>query len=82
MTIVNNVSGKQLTIYAMIDSGADRDVVSASVVNELDIPTKLVQMKVITVDNSIIENRHLASFSLQSLDGGRFIDKRERHSTL
>ena len=52
----------------MIDSGADRDVVSASVVNELSIPTKLVQMEVITVDNSIIENRRLASFSLQSLD--------------
>ena len=40
----------------MIDSGADRDVVSASVVNELGISTKLVQMEVITVDNSVIEN--------------------------
>ena len=53
VTIMNNLSGASMNIYAMIDSGADRDVISAGVIHQLLISTTTVQMTVFTVDNGI-----------------------------
>ena len=38
----------------MLDTGADRDVISEAVVKDLDIETTTTEMRVITVDNEIV----------------------------
>ena len=53
----------------MLDSGADRDVISETVIEELNIATKEMDMRVITVDNSTTNRRSLASFVVESVDG-------------
>ena len=58
----------------MIDSGADRDVISHDVIKHLRISTNMVQMKVVTVDNCVTENRLLASFTLRSTNSEYIID--------
>ena len=63
-----------MTIFAMIDSGADRDVISHDVIKHLRISTNMVQMKVVTVDNCVTENRLLASFTLRSTNSEYIID--------
>ena len=74
VVIVNCVSGEEKTIFAMIDSGADRDVISHNVIKDLRISTNMVQMKVVTVDNCVTENRLLASFTLRSTNSEYIID--------
>ena len=58
----------------MIDSGADRDVISTSVIRSLLIPTKTVQMTVITVGSHVVEDRFIASFTMQSVDEEYIVD--------
>ena len=58
----------------MIDSGADRDVINKSVIDNLLISMKVVQMKVVTVDSCVIEDRLLASFTMQSVDAEYVVD--------
>ena len=58
----------------MIDSGADRDVISTSVIRSLLIPTKTVQMTVITVGSYVVEDRFIASFTMQSVDEEYIVD--------
>ena len=74
VVIVNCASGEEMTIFAMIDSGADRDVISHDVIKHLRISTNMVQMKVVTVDNCVTENRLLASFTLRSTNSEYIID--------
>ena len=58
----------------MIDSGADRDVISTNVIRSLLIPTKTVQMTVITVGSRVVEDRFIASFTMQSVDEEYVVD--------
>ena len=53
----------------MLDTGADRDVISEAVVKDLDIETTTTEMRVITVDNEIVSKGSMASFTIESLDG-------------
>ena len=53
----------------MLDSGADRDVISETVIEELNIATKEMEMRVITVDHCATNRRSLASFVVESVDG-------------
>ena len=48
----------------MLDSGADRDVISETVIEELNIATKEMEMRVITVDHCATNRRSLASWNL------------------
>ena len=74
VVIVNCVSGEEKTIFAMINSGADRDVISHDIIKDLRISTNVVQMKVVTVDNCVTKNRLLASFTLCSTNSDYIID--------
>ena len=56
-------------INAMIDTGADRDVISNRLVSKLDIDVVQTVLRVVTVDHEIVTERPLASFSIESLDG-------------
>ena len=53
----------------MLDSGADRDVISEAVIEELNIATIEMEMRVNTVDHSVTNRRSLASFVVESVDG-------------
>ena len=53
----------------MLDSGADRDVISEAVIEELNIATIEMEMRVNTVDHSVTNRRSLASFVVESMDG-------------
>ena len=53
----------------MLDSGADRDVISETVIQDLEIETTTTNMRVITVDNEMVSKRTMASFIIESLDG-------------
>ena len=66
--IRNEASGCSKTVYGIIDSGADRDVISEEVIKDLAIKTKATDMRVITVDNEIVSRRTTASFTIESLD--------------
>ena len=66
--IGNKESGCSKVVYGIIDSGADRDVISEEVIKDLEIETKTTEMRVITVDNEIVSKRTTASFTVESLD--------------
>ena len=53
----------------MIDTGADRDVISERLTKRLDIDVNQTVLRVVTVDHEIVTERPLASFSVESLDG-------------
>ena len=67
--ILHPSTGRSKVVYGMLDSGADRDVISETVIEELKITTKEMDMRVITVDNSTTNRRSLASFIVESVDG-------------
>ena len=66
--VTNDKTGKDKTIYAMLDSGADTDFISDTVVEELDIWTWEKDMTVVTVDQNLMSKRILASFTIGSVD--------------
>ena len=53
----------------MVDTGADRDVISECLTKRLNIDIVKTVLRVVTVDNKICTERPLASFSIESLDG-------------
>ena len=53
----------------MLDSGADRDVISETIIEDMGITTREMDMRVVTVDNSMTNRRSLASFTVESVDG-------------
>ena len=53
----------------MVDTGADRDVISECLTKRLDIDVVKTVLRVVTVDHEIITERPLASFSVESMDG-------------
>ena len=52
----------------MLDSGADRDVISEEVVEALAIETTIMNMRVVTVDQEVVSKRTMASFTIESLN--------------
>ena len=52
----------------MIDTGADRDVISGNMITRLDIPTVITELRVVTVDHQLTAERPLASFIIESLN--------------
>ena len=52
----------------MIDSGADRDVISEAITQRLGLETTWTDLRVVTVDNEISSKRKLAKFSIESLE--------------
>ena len=67
--IVNLLSGASTLINAMIDTGANQDVISERLTKGLDIHVHMTVLRVVTVDNEICTECPLASFSIESLDG-------------
>ena len=62
------ISGANVIVNAMIDSGADRDVISETITRQLGLETTWTELRVVTVDNEISSSRKLAKFSIESLE--------------
>ena len=68
-TITNPVSGKTERIYALIDSGADRDYLSTDLGERLGLITKEEWMTITTVKDTREELTETTSLTLGSTDG-------------
>ena len=66
--VIDNRSGASTTVYAMLDTGSDRDVISERIVDELNILTSSKLMTVKTVNSEDTRHRNVADFRLESLD--------------
>ena len=51
-------------MYGLLDSGADRDVISEKLVKRLSLSSMTTILKVVTVGNEITSERELADFTL------------------
>ena len=68
-TITNPISGKTERIYALIDSGADRDYLSTDLGVRLGLITKEELMTITTVKDTKEEWTETTSLILGSVDG-------------
>ena len=68
MRVVNLCNGSSTEVYALLDSGSDRDVVSDDVRDALGLSVHSQRMSVKTLDSVIVGNRSTTSFILESLD--------------
>ena len=69
VTITNPVSGRSERIYALIDSGADRDYLSTDLGERLGLITKEEWMSITTVKDTREEWTETTSLVLGSTDG-------------
>ena len=53
----------------MLHSGVDREVISKLMIEDMGIATREMDMRVVTVDNSMRNRRSLASFTVESVGG-------------
>ena len=67
--VKNNESSVERDIYAMLDSGSDRDVICSKLVDEMMLSTISRPMTINTVDSSETRHRSLASFTIGSIGG-------------
>ena len=64
---MENESGR--LVYAMLDSGSDRDVISEELIADLELAQKRKTVTVQTVEGSITEHRQFVDIRIQSIDG-------------
>ena len=67
--IKNDETDEAKDIYALLDSGSDRDVICVGLVDEMKLATISKPMTINTVDSSETRHRLLASFSINSVGG-------------
>ena len=72
--IVNRGNGSSTEVYALLDSGSDRDVISNDVKDALGLSVLSQRMSVKTLDSVIVGNRSTTNFALQSLDSSYSAD--------
>ena len=61
------------SIYAMLDTCADKDVISEEVVRRLNLTYVTKTMTVQTVETKLTQKRRLANFQLESVHSSYFI---------
>ena len=67
-------TGKSMKVNAFLDSCANRDVVSWKVVEFLDLPTRVEEMIVTTLDSQKIGDRTLVHITMESLASDYDVD--------
>ena len=67
--VVNPRNGKSKEIYALLDSGADRDYLSDRVAGELDLTMIQRKVNLVTVEESSRRERKMANLEFESIDG-------------
>ena len=66
--VSNAITGVSKTVFALLDCGSDRDVISDKLVDQLGIETKTKVMTIKTVDSNMTCKRKLTDFHIESLD--------------
>ena len=68
LNVVNEDNGKTKTIYAMLDSGSDRDVVSELLAQELDLKQTTKTVTIQTVNSTITATRQFVDMRIEAVD--------------
>ena len=66
--IVNTALGFERIVYALLDTGSDRDVISPSIVAELRLETWTEVLTVQTLDNLVSGERSLTAMMVESIN--------------
>ena len=66
--LINSGNGKQITTYAMLDTGSDRDVISEDVIVDLELIQRKRPVTIQTVESSTTDYRHFVDLRIESLD--------------
>ena len=69
LKILNENGTKAKLVYAMLDSGSDRDVVSEELITDMALIQRSKPATVQTVESTVTTLRHFVNFRIQSLDG-------------
>ena len=69
VNVCNKVTGKCRAVYALLDTGSNRDVIDEDLIDDLDIECTSELMQVKVLGNESLGPRRVASFSIQSLEG-------------
>ena len=64
---MDNENGK--LVYAMLDTGSDRDVISEELIADLELEQRIKSVTVQTVEATITEDRNFVNVRIQSIDG-------------
>ena len=72
--VVNTALGFGRVVYALLDSGSDRDVISQSVIKDLKLDTWTEFMTVKTLDSTVEGERRLTSMRVESIEGAYAAD--------
>ena len=67
--VVNPANGEIEEIYALLDSGADRDYLSERVAHKLGLVTKKKSINLVTVEEASNKTREMADIEIESVDG-------------
>ena len=67
--VINPKNGQIEEIYALLDSGADRDYLSGRVAQKLGLETKKKSVNLVTVEESSQRIREMADIEIESIDG-------------
>ena len=67
--VVNPMNGAREEIYALLDSGADRDYLSDRVANAIGLTTRRRRVNLVTVEEASRREREMADLEFESLDG-------------
>ena len=66
---MNTALGFERIVYALLDTGSNRDVISPSIVAELRLETWTEVLTVQTLDNSVSGERLLTALTVESING-------------
>ena len=64
----NIATGRCRDLYALLDTGSNRDVIDENVVEELDLPTDAELMEVRVLGGESIGPRRVASYVVESIE--------------
>ena len=67
--VINPRNGEIEEIYALLDSGADRDYLSERVAQKLKLETRNKSINLVTIEESSRKMREMADIEIESIDG-------------
>merc|ERR1712055_136096 len=69
LRVINIETGEQEVVYALLDSGSDRDCVSERMARRLGLDLRATEVNLATADATTREMRLLGKVAFESIDG-------------
>ena len=66
--LINSKNGKEITTYAMLDTGSDRDVISEDIISDLELEQRKRPVTIQTVESSTPDYRRFVDLRIESID--------------